>query len=308
MDPRAARSIAQAAVAALAFAGACGQARADPASSVPTFVFWQMQERKVVEWKATTQLGLAAATGNSQAVSLSASASVSRRAGDNKLSAEVAAAFARSRVFLAEERNGIPGIGPDELRSVEQTTTQFWSVKTRYDRFLGRWNALYVQAALAADKPAGKELLAGGQVGYRRILLDLARQQVAAELGYDLTHQEYVVGAPNQIHSGRVFLGYRREPDPLLGFESSVELLSNLNAESTPTGRVGPFGDERLTGLLGVTLKLTDRGSLGLRFSARYTTAPAPRPLPGFTYEPGFLPLADRLDTKSELVLLWQLL
>jgi Protein of unknown function, DUF481 len=276
----------------------------------PTFVFFKKEDVKAVEWKATAQLGLAASTGNAQAISLTASGAVSRRAGDNKLSAEVAAAFARSRVFVASDSNGTPGIGADELRSVTQTTSESWWVKTRYDRFFTERDALFVQGGLAADRPAGKALLAGGQLGYRRVFYERARRQLAGELGYDFTHQEYVAtGAALQIHSGRAFLGYHAEPDLLIGIDSSLELLTNLNAELTPTGRVGPLGDNRIVALLGATFKLGEGGSIGLRFTAHYESAPAPLPMiAGVSFEPGFVPLADRLDTRTELVLLWRLL
>ncbi len=284
-----------------------GVAAAQALPPPPTFVFWKKEEAKLAEWKAMAQAGLAATTGNSQAISLSLNAAVSRRAGDNKISVEAGGAFARSRVYVASEQDGITGIGPGELRTVDQTATENWAVRTRYDRFFARWNALYGQASVSADPPAGLKLLAGGQFGYRRILFERGKRQLAAELGYDFTHQAYEAGgSPIQIHSGRALVGYHADPDPLLGFDSTLELLTNLNPEFTPTGRIMSLGDNRVTGQMAAMVKLFSSGSVGLRFSAHYTTAPAPRPLAGFSYEPGFVPLADRLDTKSELVLIWR--
>lgn len=44
-------------------------------------------------------------------------------------------------------------------------------------------------------------------------------------------------------------------------------------------------------------------------FTMRYDSAPAPAPpIPGYSYEPGFSPLAEKLDTRMEFVLMWRLL
>ena len=54
---------------------------------------------------------------------------------------------------------------------------------------------------------------------------------------------------------------------------------------------------------------MNSRGSLGLRFRARYDSAPpALPPLAGFSYEAGFTPLAERLATSTELVFVYTLL
>lgn len=299
------------AIAAVALALAAPPSRAAAeGTSAPTFTFEQPPKSPKVEWRSKAQAGLASTTGNSRAISISAAASIARRSGQNELSADGSLALARSRVLVATERDGIPGIGPGELRSVDQTTTQAWSVGARYDRFFAYRNSVYASARAAADRPAGKALLAGGQIGYRRELFHADERVLSLEVGYDLTHQEYVAhGAPIEIHSGRLFLGWRAEPDPALGIEASVEALTNLGPESTPTGRVSPLRDDRIAALLAATVKVSNRGSVGLRLTAHYDTAPAPMPPPpGFSFEPGYVPRADRLDTRAELALVWQLL
>jgi len=304
---RGCRVLLRAACAILAAAVVHGSAAGQALPPPPVFAYWKAGDAKVAEWKAMAQLGLATATGNSQAVSLSLQASLSRRLGNNKLAADAGGAFARSQVFVANVPAGSPIAGPGDMHTVDQTTTESWSVRTRYDRFFFDRNALYVQAGASADPPSGVRLLAEGQAGYRRVLLERGKGQLAAELGYDYTHQSYESSAtPIQIHSGRAFIGYHKDPNPLLGLDTSCEFLTNLNPEYTPTGMVKALGDDRITGLLGAQVKLFDNGSIGLRFSVHYTTSPAPRPpIPGFSYAPGFVPVADRLDTKSELVLVW---
>jgi hypothetical protein len=92
-------------------------------------------------------------------------------------------------------------------------------------------------------------------------------------------------------------------------YGASLEWLGNLSKENTPSGEINPFGDNRITGRLNVAWKIFGNGSLGLNFRALYNTAPAVKPPPpGFTWAPGYLPLADRWDTTTELVLLYKLL
>lgn len=296
----------------------------------PTFVFRTPEEVKTVEWKATAQAGLGATTGNSQAFSLSFNAAIDRRSGDDKISAEVAGALARTRIFVAAEQNGIAGLGPGETREVSQTTSQAWSLLGRYDRFVARHDAVYVSATISSDEPAGKRLLAGGQLGYRRSLFlevlesvpdgsvpegstaksAALRRELVLELGYDFTHQAYVSpNPPIVIHSGRAFLGYHADTTLAVTFDASIELLTNLNSLTAPTRSVSPFYWNRIMMVLGATARLAENGSVGLRFSAHYDSVPAPRPPPpGFSYEPGYIPLADRIDTKTELLLIWRLL
>ena len=277
---------------------------------IPTFSFLKLEAAKVVEWKAVAQLGLAASNGNSQAISLSGSGAISRRAGDNKFSADVALALARARVLVAAEQDGIPGLGPGEIREVSQTTTQSWSVRARYDRFFAEWNSVYASAGATGDEPAGKRLFAGGQVGYRRALYRRGKREIAVELGYDFTRRDFVTAVESiTVHSARAFVGFRAEPDPLFGVTATVDALTNLDAEESQSRRIAALHDDRVNAIVSTTLKLSEYGSLGVQFSAHYEAAPAPRPtVGGLPYEPGFVPLADRLDTKTELVLIWRLL
>jgi hypothetical protein len=65
----------------------------------------------------------------------------------------------------------------------------------------------------------------------------------------------------------------------------------------------------RLLGRAEIDLQVNDKGSIGLRMRARYDSVPAPRPaFPDVAYEAGFVPLADRLDTSTELVFVYALL
>jgi hypothetical protein len=284
---------------------------------IPTFSFYKLEPVKIVEWKAVAQLGASLSTGNTEAQSISGSGAVSRRAGDNKFSGDVALAFARTSIPVGvKERDDKPGITrEDEIDEATRTTTQSWSVGARYDRFFAEWNSVYASAGATGDRPAGKRLFAGGQVGYRRVLYHRGKRELAAEVGTDFTRREFVTPGVESIEviSARAFVGYRAEPDPLLGITASVDALTNLNPEAPRVPDLGPkdidpLGDNRVNAIVSTTVKLSEYGSLGLQFSAHYEQAPAPRPtIDGHPYI-GFTPLAKRLDTKTELVLIWRLL
>src|SRR5689334_386021 len=80
----------------------------------PKFEYGKVEEVKDVEWKASAQAGLILTTGNSRSTSLSASLAASRKAGDNKLSIDAGGAYARSRIFIADDANMNGTIGEDE--------------------------------------------------------------------------------------------------------------------------------------------------------------------------------------------------
>lgn len=287
-----------AAAAALALLHAAPAAAADP-----TFTF-ASPDKASHAWKASAQAGANVSTGNSQSLSLTASGAVAHRSGDDQLSLDAFGSFVRSRVDVAADVNGVAGIGPDEIRRVVQTTSKAWSVRGRYDRFVGQRDSLYAAATASGDEPSGKKLLAGAQLGVSRDVLRAGPSTLTLELGYDLTHQEYVAASPAAtVHSARFYAGYELTPAPLVGAKASLELLTNLNAVQTPTGVVGAFRADRLAGRVELNVKVLERGTLGVRFRGRYDSAPAPRPPPpGLAWEAGYLPLADRLDTVSELV------
>jgi hypothetical protein len=265
---------------------------------------------KAPEWTASVTAGFGAATGNAQNVNFTAGANVGRRFGENLLTFDASAAIARSTSTTAVDLNTDGSITPDEVLHVTQTTSQAWATRLRYDRFFDL-NAVYALGFAGGDEPAGKKLLLGAQAGYSRALYKTATSELVAELGFDFTHQVYSTGTPStvEIASLRAYLGYVGNPDPVLSYNVGVEYLGNLNTEDTPTGKVSAFGDNRVNGKLGLTWKVFGNGSLGFRFRALYDSAPAPKPPPpGFSWAPGYQPLAEKLDTFSELVLVYKLM
>jgi hypothetical protein len=291
---------------ALAVAGAGGRAFGQE----PKFEYGKAEEVKKVEWKVSAQAGLILTSGNSRTTTTSIGAAASRKAGDNKFGLEVSGAYAKADLFVPNDLNLDGDIDPGEIGSVEATTTKAWSVKTRYDRFFTKNNSGFVVARLAADEPAGKELLAGGQIGYSRQIFKNAVHEVVGEGGYDYSYENYVAaGDAISVHSARLFAGYNGTLSDSTGVSTSIEVLLNLNEEDTPAGTVDPLDDTRMTGKASLTTKLSSIVSFRFGFLARYDNAPAPRPpFAGIAFASGFVPLAEKLDTQTEVALIINLL
>jgi hypothetical protein len=136
--------------------------------------------------------------------------------------------------------------------------------------------------------------------------------EIAAEVGYDFSHERYVEASPLNIHSARLFAGYTGTLSGDTSLIAAAELLTNLNAEEPKTGPVDAFGDNRLTGKTGITTKLASGISFRFAFTAKYDSAPAPRPAlsgPGaLPFMAGFVPEADKLDTITEMQLIVNIL
>jgi len=273
----------------------------------------EVKDVKAVEWKASAQAGLILTSGNSRITTFAAGANASRKAGNDKFSAEGGAAYARSQVTIGSDLNLSGGLSENEIDVQEVTTTRQWLVKTRYDRFLTEKNSLYVTARVLADKPAGKQLVGGAQAGYSRLLFKNDCHELTSEVGYDFTYENFVAeGDAVNIHSARGFGGYIGKLRTDTELSVSAELLANLNRESTPTGTgatrsVKAFRDTRVNGKAGLTTKLTEHISFRVGFTLKYDQAPAPRPpIGGLPYE--FEALAEKLDTITEAQLIINLL
>jgi hypothetical protein len=264
----------------------------------------ELEKKEEVEWKAAAQASLLILTGNSRVTTFAGGATASRKAHGNKFALEAGAAYARSSILLATDQNADGMIQEGELSRPSQTTTRSWMTKGRYDRFLTENNSLYGAAGLMSDRPAGKDLVANGQVGYSRQIYKDAMHLLLGEVGYDYSYENLVVGDGLSIHSLRVFAGYQGKLTGQTQLDISGEGLFNLNSLDTPTGDVSAFHDNRLLGKLALTTNLTQAVSFRFAFEARDDSHPAPRPPLALPYAAGFIPAADELDTKTEATLI----
>jgi hypothetical protein len=295
------RSAAVAALLALA-----GSARAaDP----PKFDFAKPEEIKAeVVWKASANVGFIYTTGNSNTLTLSGGATISRFDGKNRLLLDLGGAFARSKLLAATDANGNGVIDPGEISETSKVTAQSWMAKFRYDRFFSENNAGYVAVLAASDEPAGKAVVVGGQAGYSRHLYQTKRHDLVAELGYDFSFVDYAAdnAMPKSvsIHSLRAFAGYNVSLTADTTIAASIESLFNANPIDTPTGHAGPFEDVRLLGKASLTTKLWSALAFRFSFTAKFDNQPAPLPSFKLPFAAGYTPAADKLDTITEAALI----
>jgi hypothetical protein len=268
-----------------------------------------VKEVKAVTWTATAEAGLLLTTGNAKTTTATAAAKAQRVTAKDKLAAELGLAYARSSVLFAVDDDlvGTPGNGTieeDEIGETTTTTANAWHAQVRYDRFLTNLNSVYVAALGSADQPAGKELVAGGQLGYTRHLIKKEAIALVVEGGYDFSYEDPVAGDGVAIHSVRGFVGYKGLIKQKSTLEASLEALGNLNTLSTPPEDAGPFDDTRVNALVALASKITEDISLSVSFGAKWDRHPSPRAPFALPYAAGFTPLADKLDTITKVSLL----
>ncbi|HEX2571976.1 MAG TPA: DUF481 domain-containing protein [Polyangia bacterium] len=279
------------------------------AQTEPKFEFGKQADTKKVQWKLSTQAGLIYSTGNSRNVSVSGGVDLSRDDGKNRFTFTGNGAYVRTTQRVANDIDGNGAIGPGEIADRQVTTTALWSVKGRYDRFFTPRNSFYLTGGVLGNRPAGKVIVAAGQVGYSRLIYQGKRNELSGEGGYDFTFERDIGNVPDLfIHSLRLYLGYGLKISETTAFSASVEALLNLNPENGPLGRIAPIQDTRINGRAAITTKLWKLLSLRVSFTARYDNSPAPLPALSIPYQTGFIPLASRLDTITEVAIVAQIL
>lgn len=278
------------------------------AQANPTFAFGKAEEVAAVAevtWTASAEAGLVLTTGNSDTTTATAAAKATRLDKKNKLDAQVGFAYARSTIFIAVDQDASNTISASEIQESTSTTANSWNAKLRYDRFITDHNSLYAAALVSADPPAGKELVAGGQLGYSRQLYKTTVHEVVAEGGYDFSYENLVVGDSVAIQSARVFAGYKGTINERTAIEGSLEGLANLNRLATVPEPASRLEDTRINAVASLSTKLTDDISFSFSFGLKFDNVPSPRGPLAIPYEAGFVPVADKLDTitKASLII-----
>ena len=273
----------------------------------PKFEFGKKEELKDVkdvEWHATAEGGLVLTTGNSETTTASGGFKVSRKTGANKLAIEGTGTYAKSGVRVLADLNGNGMIdGPDEIATVDTVTAETLFGKARYDRFLTDFNSLFVAALASRDVPAGKLSAFGGQAGYSRRLLKTQFAETVAEFGFDFSREHLATGSPVSIFSLRGFVGHKVTMTEGTDLDSALEVLTNLNHETLPTGKNGnAFNDTRVNMKLAISSKIGTNLSFQTSFEVHYDNRPGPLPIKNLAM--GFVPEADPLDTilKASLI------
>ena len=282
-----------------------GAAQAQPP---PQFQFVPEDKVKVelVEKKLQARGGLVHQDGNSEMLSGTLGAQGAYQEGANRFSGEAGASYSRTGVLTLTDANANALVDDGELGRVDQTTSKLFQAKGRYDRFFTTNNAAYVSLQGLTDVPAGKELVAGGQVGYSRLVVKSETHRAVAEIGYDLSLERATAPGASlvQVHSARVFGAEEMKISEATGLFLNVEALFNLNGEKAPApGYEAPaaFEDSRVVARTGITTKIWEDLAFGFSFGLRYDQAPAPLKAPaGAMLAPSYRPLARTWDTTTE--------
>ncbi len=151
-------------------------------------------------------------------------------------------------------------------------------LRLRYDFFLTRLDAIFVAGQLRHDPFAGLDYRAQGQLGYARYFLREEDHRFWAELGYDLTYDDYdpdplidpdtmmVVDGTDVVHSARFFVGYDNAIDENLQLRTGLEVLMNVEEPS----------DLRLAWDSALRSKLAGRLQLEIKLLVQYDNEPVP--------------------------------
>jgi Protein of unknown function, DUF481 len=244
-------------------------------------------------------------TGNSETTSITGGFKVSRKAGDNKFSLEAGGAYAKSAVRVLDDRNGNGVIDdPTEITTQETVTAETLASKARYDRFLSELDSVFVAALASRDLPAGKQSVFGGQLGYSRRLYKSKTAETVAELGYDFSREDLVVGDPVAIHSIRAFLGHKAAMTAGTDLDAALEVLTNLNHETLPTGADGSaFNDTRVNMKIAISAKIGKNLAVQTSFEAHFDNRPGPLAIKPLAM--GFVPEASDVETLMKASLIY---
>jgi putative salt-induced outer membrane protein YdiY len=214
-------------------------------------------------------LGGSINTGNTQAWQLSTGSAFSVIRDRHGFALTMDFSFGRANVVEPE------GAAPnDELVD----TVRNLRTKARYDFFLTPMDAVFLASAYRWDTFAGLDARLQGQLGYMRNLFKETDHRFWAELGYDLTYDNYdpdplldpetMVELPGDevVHSARGFLGYDNKINATLTFITGIEAL--VNVEDT--------GDVRLAWDNALRSAISGSFQLEAKFSLQLDTEPVP--------------------------------
>jgi hypothetical protein len=261
-----------------------------------------VKDVKGVEWDATAEAGVILTTGNSRVTTLTGGLKATRKEAKNKFSGEAAGAFARTSNLVANDINGDMLIESDEVIREDKDSAKNYNAKLRYDRFLTEKNSVFIAALAGADPLAGKDLTAGGQVGYSRLLYLTEQHELAGEFGYDFSYENFATDDPTatqsvSIHSARAFTGYKGKLSETTTVEGSLELLANLLGQTINDKDVGAFEDLRANLAGSIVAKLSKSVAMSFSLTAKYDNVPAPLAIPGAMLDPDDPPEASKMDT-----------
>jgi putative salt-induced outer membrane protein YdiY len=208
-------------------------------------------EAPPVETKLGAELGGMWASGNTDAYTLAAGLTGSRKWSANQLRMKVTAANGRA----TPDTNGDGRVDATERAAGRVETARNVAAEVRYDRFFGEKNSLYGLAGGLHDPFQGYDTRSHVQLGYSRALVKTETASVFAELGADVAREDYLDGVePNgaTIFAARGLVGVTATVNDAVSVTEQVEAYENvLDTE-----------DLRILNDAGVQAKLSDKLAL----------------------------------------------
>lgn len=299
----------------------CGAAWAQNAA--PTLTFATPEKPKdgkppppPPKWTAKAGAGLVYNSGNSNSFGVDGNGTAGYNDGKNKVGLEVDGAYVSSTVVTIP-MTAPPIIDQNTYNSYKSNieSTRLWIVKLRYDRFFTANNSAYLLGDIGGNAPAGKQLFADAQVGYRRQFVKSPHHDFSGDLGLDYEYENLVAPSTPDLNIGSlaVNLRYGLKFNDSVGLSLEADLLMNLNPETVPSyiftpltaipamppplpasSNVTPFQDTRLRGVAMIDAKLWKNLGFNFSFTAIFDNVPSPLPPIGGVNI--YLP-AQKLDT-----------
>jgi putative salt-induced outer membrane protein YdiY len=234
--------------------------------------------------KLNMSLGGGHNAGNTQAWQINAASEFEMIRGRHGLGLNMSFAYGRANV--ADDP-------VDELVD----TVRNMKTRARYDFFLTPMDALFVAAVYRWDTFAGLDGRAQGQLGYMRNIYKVEKHRLWAEVGYDLTYDNYdpdplpdpvnmglFLAGDDVVHSARLFAGYDNQLNAQFTFRTGLEGL--INVEEPEDLRLA--WDNSIRSAIGA----------GFDLEFKFTMLVDTLPVPG----------ADKVDTTATINLMYTLL
>ena len=210
-----------------------------------------------------TELALSAgallSAGNSKSAAGTSSGRFRLRRDANQLKASAAVNYAKS--------SSAPGEPMEPTVDNSQTNL-------RYDRFLSEHVSAFLSASTRRDRFQRIDLRLNLDPGFGYYLINDAKRQLWAELGYDFQYElrsneavrEDAVEREETSHNGRAFLGYDDKVNERISFTTGFEYIQSLTEAKA----------YRLAWDVALNSNLSQRFSTMVTFSLQYNNQPLP--------------------------------
>ncbi len=210
-------------------------------------------------WTNVADLGLVTTGGNTRVTTLSLADKFSYRWSDSELALEGKALHSVSRTRALSNPDGSVRVA-----ETTETTAEEYALSGRFRRQLATAVFAYTSGGWERNRLAGIRNRFRGAIGLGYAVLGGEREQLALELGSDLTREEQVAGADATFGGVQARLDYGRRVSETAQLDAQLEILESL----------GDPEDVRVNLVTGLTASVTRIFALKLGFTLNYDHRP----------------------------------